>query len=150
MRTPTYIMVHHSATADSGTVSWSAIERYHRETNGWRDIGYHAGVELVANPLVYGLAAYQALMGRPVTETAAACREGEMNQHALHVCCVGDFDVAAPSEQMLERLVQRVLRPWMNEYGIPAERIVAHSDHAPYKSCPGLRFDMEQLRRMVR
>lgn len=145
-----FIMLHHSLTADSGTVSWAAIEKYHRETNGWLDIGYHAGIELVADQATFGAAAYQALLGRPENAHAAACPQGEMNSLALHVCCVGNFDLAPPPLALLERLVSRVILPWMSEYGITPERIVGHRDYNPHKTCPGTRFDLDVLRRMVR
>lgn len=150
MRTPTHIMVHHSLTADGATVSWPAIEKFHRETQQWRDVGYHAGVEavtLLSGEL--GRYAYQALLGRSPLEQASACPEGGMNRTALHVCCVGNFDRVPPSLAMLECLVRRVVLPWMVEYGIPADRIVGHRDFNPAKTCPGTRFDLEQLRRMV-
>lgn len=151
---PKYIMVHHSLTADGASVSWAAIERYHRETQKWADIGYHAGIEIVNDhaPGADGWldrASYQALIGRPEDQVAAACKEGDMNRLALHVCCVGNFDIAAPPAMLLDRLCDRVLRPWMHRYGIDADHIKAHRDYATYKSCPGTLFDMDALRRMV-
>lgn len=146
----THIMIHHSFTDDSKTVSWPAIEKYHRETNGWRDIGYHRGVELVtADP---GLASYryQALIGRADRDQAAACPQGNMNVLALHVCCVGNYDLAPPPDELLIVLRNRVLVPWMQEFGITPERIVGHRDFNPAKSCPGLKFDLDKLREMVR
>ena len=150
MRTPTHIMVHHSLTADGATVSWAAIEKYHREANGWRDIGYHAGVEVVTDNPDLRLYAHQGLIGRPVAAVASACPQGEMNRVALHVCCVGNFDLAAPSLPMLQCLVRRIVLPWMSEFGISPERIVGHRDFNPEKTCPGTQFDLELLRRMVR
>lgn len=141
MRTPTYIMVHHSFTEDSGTVSWGAIERYHRD-QGWFDIGYHAGIELVGKD-------YYALVGRPLELAAAACKEGHMNELALHVCCVGNYDVVVPADAMLAVLVKRIIKPWMQQFSIPSERIVGHRDYATYKSCPGTQFNLEKLRRLV-
>lgn len=146
----THIMVHHSLTADGATVSWPAIEKYHRETNGWRDVGYHAGVERVTdNPELNGYS-FQALAGRPTYQQASACPQGDMNRVALHVCCVGNFDLAGPSDALVKTLIRRVLLPWMTEFGIPPENIVGHRDYNPAKSCPGTKFDMVLLRSMVR
>lgn len=147
--TRTHIMVHHSLTPDGAMVSWPAIERYHVKDNGWRDIGYHAGVERVtANPELEEYA-YQALYGRPLSAQASACPQGEMNRLALHVCCVGNFDLAPPPMDMLAALVRRILLPWMDAYGIPPERVVGHRDYNPAKSCPGKLFDLERLRKML-
>lgn len=155
----THIVVHHSATADSGTVSWGAIERYHRETNGWSDIGYHAGVELVGD-------SYYSLIGRRPTWAGAACREANMNRSGLHVCCVGDYDQHPPTLGMIRCLIDRVILPWMEQYGITADNVIGHREAGlsagfdfrafgpdgkrQYKTCPGLAFDLDALRRMVR
>jgi hypothetical protein len=140
-------MVHHSLTADGATVSWPAIRRFHVETNGWTDIGYHFGVERVAD---LGGFSIEALVGRPVTEHAAACPQGGMNSLAFHVCVVGNFDDAEPGDDVLRVLADRIVRPLMREHGIPAENIVGHHDYNPAKTCPGTKFDLERLRRLVR
>jgi hypothetical protein len=139
----TNIIIHHSLTADGQTVSWGAIERYHRETQGWQDIGYHAGIELIGSE-------YYALYGRAESKFAAACKEGSMNQVGLHVCCVGNYDEFRPPDAMLETLVRRILVPWCDRYNIPIENIQGHRDYAPYKSCPGTLFDLGLLRNLVR
>lgn len=136
-----HIMVHHSLTRDGTTVSWGAIRRYHVEQRGWRAIGYHYGVELVGDY-------YEALLGRSELERAAACPQGQMNLRALHVCCVGNFDLEPPPRAQLESLVELVIKPAMAEYGIPPEHIVGHRDFNPAKSCPGRLFDLEVVRRM--
>lgn len=139
MRVVTRIIVHHSLTADSKTVSWGAIERYHTETMGWQDIGYHAGVELVGDE-------YYAMIGRPLILPAAAVKEDHMNQLGLHVCCVGNYDELPPTDRMIDTLVRRVIRPWMEEFKLRPDQVMAHRDFAPYKTCPGKLFDMEALR----
>lgn len=136
------VVIHHSATKDSGTVSWGAIERFHIDTNKWNDIGYHYGVELV------GDAAY-ALVGRAEHKRAAAVKELNVNETGIHICVVGDFDVAPPPPVVLDVLVRRVLIPVMERWAIPPSRIFGHRDYANYKSCPGKYFDLEALRKRV-
>lgn len=137
-----HIMLHHSLTADGATVSWGAIRKYHVETNGWQDIGYHYGVERVGDQ-------YEALVGRPENEIAAACKEGLMNTLAIHVCCVGNFDLEEPSDELLEVLCHRVLLPVMLRHEIPSSKIVGHRDYAHYKTCPGAKFDLGKVRRIL-
>lgn len=135
----TAVMIHHSKTADGTTVSWPAIRQYHMATMGWDDIGYHAGVELINGHL-------EALLGRPEDETAAACKEGHMNALALHVCCVGDFDVQPPSDELLLFTAKYVVKPWLRRYHLTPAAIVGHHQFATYKSCPGTMFDLDRLR----
>lgn len=142
MLTRRFIMVHHSLTKDSETVSWGAIERYHRETNGWSDIGYHYGVENIAGD-------QYAVVGRPEHRPAAACPQQEMNRLAIHVCCVGNFDLVAPAPAMLQIFKTRILIPVMDRYGVTPDRIVGHHDYNPAKSCPGTKFDLAALRSLI-
>jgi hypothetical protein len=136
-------MVHHSLTKDGKTVSWQAIRRWHTtDHHHWPDIGYHQGVEMVNDHL-------EAFIGRPENERAAACKEADMNALALHVCVVGNFDLAPPSDDLLRFLARYVVKPWVVRYGIPLDHVVGHRDFATYKSCPGSMFDLDALRALL-
>ena len=134
----TCIIVHHSLTADSGTVSWSAIRHYHIIEKGWMDIGYHAGVELAG-------AEYEAMLGRPWDFIGAHC-EGH-NRDSLGICFVGNFDIAPPPDAQLA-LGAKVIKLWMRLFNISSLNIYRHSQFAD-KTCPGTKFDMAQLLEMV-
>jgi len=136
----THIMIHHSATEDSQSLSWQAIRRFHMTDpkHLWADIGYHAGVELV-------LKEYEALIGRPLDRLGAHCPQGEMNRKAIGICLVGNYDAAPPPRKALEVLSDRLLRPLMRQWRIPPQRVVFHRDFNPTKTCPGTAFTRELL-----
>jgi len=136
-----FVMIHHSLTKDGSTVSWPAIRRFHRD-KGWLDIGYHAGVELVNDDL-------EAFYGRPENMAAAACKEDHMNERALHLCIVGNFDLVPPSDELLAFAARIVVGPWLERYKLLPSAIVGHRDFAPYKSCPGFAFDLDRLRALA-
>ena len=62
------IIIHHSAGPDSKIQNWGQIRRYHIDHNGWRDIGYHYGIELVGYD-------YEILLGRWENEQVEVTRE---------------------------------------------------------------------------
>jgi N-acetylmuramoyl-L-alanine amidase len=133
---PTHIVIHHSLTADSQTVSWDAIRWYHTRTLGWRDIGYNVGIELVNSR-------YEILLGRMLTEPGAHCKENGMNRTSIGICLVGNFDQAPPPTGQLDLLIS-FTRSMMDLLGIPAANVKRHSDYALYKSCPGKLFPWAQ------
>jgi len=137
-----HIIIHHSLTKDSGSVSWAAIRKYHTEVEHWKDVGYHFGVELVGDQ-------FEVLLGRPETMVGAACTQQHMNERGIQVCCVGDYDTVAPPEPMLEVLVNRLLVPLCFRYNIIPANIQGHGVYATYKTCPGKLFNMEDLRKRV-
>jgi hypothetical protein len=141
--TPNKVLVHCSATKDSGTVSWGAIRYYHTIVLGWRDIGYHAGVERVkSGDHEY----YEILMGRMWDEQGA--HEPEANADSLGICFVGDFDNEAPT---LGQLIvgAKQIAYWMRLFGISKDRVYGHNFFNPSKSCPGRLFNMDTLRGML-
>lgn len=135
---PTEIIVHHSLTADSKTVSWSAIRRYHVIEKGWVDIGYHAGIERAGDE-------YEVLLGRPWDYIGAHCLGH--NRASLGICFIGNFDIAPPPDAQLACGV-RVIQLWMRLFGITPDKVCPHSQFEA-KSCPGTKFDMGKLREMV-
>jgi len=131
---PSHIIIHHSLTDDGRTVSWDAIRWYHVKTNGWTDIGYQAGIELIGSR-------YEILMGRMLTEAGA--HTVGMNEKSIGICMVGNFDLAPPPAAQFDLLV-RFTRSLMEIFGIPIENVKRHADYAP-KSCPGTQFPWEQF-----
>lgn len=131
---PEYIMLHHSLTKDSGTVSWDAIRRYHKVNLGWRDIGYHFGIELIGDH-------YEILTGRMMNESGTHCREDRMNYKSLGICFIGNYDkVGVPIEMW--NLGVRLVASLCAILGISSERIYPHSLLAD-KTCPGKLFDVD-------
>lgn len=131
----THIILHHSLTEDGQTVNWQAIRNYHVNTLGWRDIGYHWGIEWIHR-------GYEVLMGRPMDQAGAHTLG--MNDKAIGICVVGNFDVQYPREEMFARLVP-LIRWLMDVYSIPPGKIQGHRDYSE-KSCPGKNFNIDDLK----
>ena len=148
---PQYICVHHSLTKDGTVVDWDAIRRYHKEVNGWTDIGYHYGIERVGTGLAIQI-------GRPESQPGAHTKEMHMNLKSIGICVVGNFDLAPPGLEIM-RFLADICRRKVAEYGIPFNAILGHREvglmagfdwkKGQYKSCPGKHFNMDLLREMV-
>lgn len=149
MREITHVVVHHSYSEDGGTTFNSlAIRRYHMETKGWHDVGYHFLVEMVnGEPQIIG--------GRPMREPGAHCRELNMNNCSIGICVIGSYDAAPPPEAIWNKAVS-LIQDQMMTFGIPAANVIGHREvglmagfdwtKGQFKTCPGRSFDMEKLR----
>lgn len=140
MHKPTHIMIHHSLTEDSSTLSWGIIRKNHKLL-GWDNIGYHYGVEFVRG-------SYEILIGRFVGEEGAHCPQEGMNRKAIGICLIGDFDVIKPSQEQLA-VARKLVRQLMQVWDIPRENVVAHRDYNHTKTCPGKQFDMDAFRELL-
>jgi N-acetylmuramoyl-L-alanine amidase len=131
------IILHCSATKDSGTVSWQAIRRYHIQECAWRDIGYHFGIELVNDQ-------YEVLMGRPLTEVGSHC-QGH-NSTSIGICFVGDFEQSPPPAAQWQAGLKLVTM-LLNVFRLDSHAVFGHREFNRHKTCPGTCFDMEKFRK---
>lgn len=137
---PHRVIIHHSFTEDSGSVSWSAIRRYHVEVNNWSDIGYHLGIERIGDHL-------EALIGRPWNVRGAHAAGN--NSDSLGVCVVGNFDDVPPPPHVMD-FAARNVAVICDMFGIATAVVLGHRElDGVTKSCPGRRFDMEEFRTRV-
>lgn len=139
---PKKVFLHHSLTKDSGTVSWGAIRRYHTQTKKkpYKDIGYHAGVELVkSGPEVY----YEILMGR-MWDTPGAHVRGA-NEDSLGLCFIGNFDLTIPTLAQLQAGA-KVVSLWLLLFDLTIGDVHLHREYDPSKSCPGELFSLRDFK----
>ena len=134
---PMLIVLHHSLTKDSGTVSWQAIRRYHMQ-NGFSDIGYHYGIELIKSH-------YEIFVGRGMNKIGAHCKHQQMNHKSIGICFVGNFDIEKVPMAQWEIGVKFV-RSLCQTLAIPFSNVTGHRDYTSQKTCPGKFFDMGLFR----
>ncbi len=136
---PKIVIIHHSATRDSGTVSWGAIRRYHTETLGWDAIGYSYGLELIGNH-------YEILVGRMMNEPGAHTKGH--NHNSLGICFIGNYDKDEVPPEMWD-LGIRFISSLCQIVNINPVHIYGHREFADYKSCPGKRFNTIMFRAQI-
>ena len=134
---PKNIIIHHSLTKDGKTVSWNAIRKYHISI-GCDMIGYHYGTELIDDN-------YEILVGRMMNETGAHCKQQNMNNQSLGICCIGNFDIdPVPARQW--QLCLTLVRSLVDVLQLSVDNIYGHNQFANYKSCPGKNWSMDKFR----
>ena len=135
---PNKIIIHHSLTKDSKTVSWNAIRKYHKDL-GWDDIGYHFGVELVGDN-------YEILLGRLMTEVGAHTKG--QNKSSIGICLVGNFDDTSPPKQQWD-LAAKLVASLCEILYITSRSVYGHRKFASYKSCPGRAFNIGKFKNEI-
>ena len=136
MNNPKKIILHHSLTKDSKTVSWVAIKKYHTEYLSWDDIGYHYGIELTHS-------FYRVYEGRDYRKQGAHVYGH--NKDSLGVCVVGNFDLEKPS-QFVWDFTLNLIRKLMFMHDIEKKDIYGHRDFSSRKTCPGKYFDINKFK----
>jgi hypothetical protein len=136
--TPNKIILHHSGGPDGEGNTTAAIRRYHIETLGWQDVGYHALAENIGG-------SFEIVMGRP-WDMNGAHTIGQ-NDRALGLCIVGHWNMEPPPDGQLA-VAAKWVAFWCRHYQIPTHEIYRHSFWSD-TDCPGHQFDLEQFQAMV-
>lgn len=138
-----YVVIHHSYSSDDHTTrNWDAIRKYHVQTNRWKDIGYHYGIERVNGSL-------EVLYGRPLSKDGAHAIG--FNRNGIGICMVGNYNLEPPSEDRLYML-ESLVRNLMKDHGIAAHNVIGHRETyflrgvKQEKTCPGALFCMDTFR----
>lgn len=136
------VVIHHSETADNGMLAdMEAIRKYHKEHNGWADIGYHYIIEKVGG-------VYRVFAGRNIEKDGAHALG--FNSSHIGICCIGNYDLSSPGQELYDCL-KNLLEVLKNTYGFKNKDIIGHRDTYTLrnvkveKSCPGRRFDLSKL-----
>jgi hypothetical protein len=131
--------MHDSFTEDGQTVSWGAIRKYHVETHGWADIGYHFGIELIGDR-------YEIFTGRMLGQAGAHCPG--FNRIGVGICLIGNFDenpVPFAQWDLAIKLVAHLA--WV--FQIPKGNILGHREAMLDRACPHKNFDCVLFREYV-
>jgi len=139
-----YIVIHHSATRE-GTVE--AMDAYHRRTRHMaHGLAYHFvignGRGMRDGELEIGSRWTWQLQGGHV-------RSASLNEQAIGICLVGDFEDHHPSRRQMTTLTQLV-RALQQQTRIPASRVLLHRDLRSQSTlCPGALFPAAELKRRI-
>lgn len=144
MRPINFIVVHTAAANAQGQPVYQSaeeIDRYHREHNGWKKIGYHSYIE------------------KDGRERRDICRGdaeegahvGGFNAETLGVCVAGHGDYADFLPAQRKVLIDRCVA-WCRLYKLSAAQVIGHRETASHggpqvdKTCPGMNVSMVALR----
>jgi len=127
------ITVHHSAetstdptggSQEESSTALRAIQRYHMESNGWGDLGYHYLID----------AAGRIFEGRELRWQGAHAG-GANNAQNIGVCLLGDLERRAPTSAALKSL-ELLIEDLRGRYKIRPSRLYAHRE-LNTTTCPG-------------
>ena len=139
-----YIIVHHTAT-DIGNAK--LIQRSHEDRGFWHGLGYHF---LIDNGTLGKGNGQIEVAPRWIKQQAGAhCKAGGMNEVAIGISLVGNFNQELPTQAQIDSLVY-LIKTLCRYYGIPYNNIKGHRDvPGAATDCPGRRFPWPTVRQAL-
>ena len=138
------IVVHHTAT---GAGTPKSFDNYHRTVNKWENgLGYHF---LIGNGVKDSSGASmrdgEVHVGRRWTRQLDGAHVKKQNAFSIGIALVGNFEEKPPTPNQLSSL-KRLLGFLMQEYKVPREKVVGHSDVAvAHTKCPGKHMPLREI-----
>lgn len=132
MRPIEEIIIHCTGTVPSDLTTVEAVRRYHVNTFGWKDIGYHYLIYLDGS----------IHQGRPIDQAGAHCKNH--NQRTIGICYVGGLDVnKKPKDTRTLRQVAAI-RQLVQSLKVCFPTIKKVSGHYMYDNKPCPCFDVKK------
>lgn len=139
-----FIVIHHTAT-DIGKAY--LIHKNHQDRGFWNGLGYHFLVD--NGTLGKGDGQIEVAPRWIKQQSGAHCKAGHMNEKAIGIALVGNFNEEAPTAKQLESLTY-LLKTLCSYYHIPAANIIGHGEvEGSNTQCPGRRLRLGILRDCV-
>jgi LysM repeat protein len=133
-----YIIIHHSATR---TGNAAIFDSHHRRLGMTYGLAYHF---VIGNGTGSGDGEIE-VGGRWKRQLHGGhVRSRQMNEIAIGICLVGDFNKTYPTRRQMENLVPLV-QYLMNRYNVPKKKVVGHRD-VQSTDCPGKNLSLTSLR----
>jgi len=147
------VILHHSATKDNPEAyDWGAIRKYHINTKGWNEIGYHFGLELEKRKVEF-------LKGRSLSLKGAHTKG--FNETHIGICVLGNWDLKPPPSTILFFL-ESFIRELQRVFKFSQDEVLGHwetflrlgkaktkEEAWRIKTCPGKLFPLGEVRKFL-
>ncbi len=134
------VIVHHTwrptAAQYQGLATVRGVRRYHMQTRGWSDNGYHI---MISPP-------GDIFFCRPLARVGAHCRG--QNQHSVGLSYIANFDEEDPDEYPGLEVGQKVVAALLARFDLTPDDVHFHREYAN-KTCPGTRLHLAEYRQQV-
>ena len=136
-----YIIIHHSASSSGNAREFN---EFHLKIRKWNNgLGYNFVIGNGKNSLDGGIE-IGSRWARQINGSHTLA--SNMNEKAIGICLVGNFEATKPTEKQMETTLEFV-RCLRKRYGISRENVLGHGEvPGASTNCPGKNFDMQKFR----
>jgi N-acetyl-anhydromuramyl-L-alanine amidase AmpD len=137
-----YVVLHHSATAEGSVESIDAEHRQRLDKKGraWDGIGYHF---VVGNGAGMADGRVEPTFRWMEQIHGAHAGEEKYNTQGIGICLIGDFDQTAPTTRQVAA-TRELIEQLSADYEISLEGIMGHGELRT-TNCPGRKFPWQEI-----